>query len=118
MKRYYFHPDKIIYIFNEQKIYFESLLFAKFDIGSSIALPIDGSDEFEYIIGYGTRSFNRSGMISFSDEQRPELDAIIENIDILINKKNVRGVIDENIWNIPEDMKVYKPITTTLAPEA
>jgi hypothetical protein len=117
MKRYHFHPDKFIYIYNNGKVYYESLLFAKFDLGNNLVLPIENSDEFEYIIGYGTRNFNRTGMISFNDEIRLDLDNIIENIDILIKKKNNRSIIDDSIWEIPEDMKVYTPPTTTLAPE-
>lgn len=104
MKRYHFHPDKFIYIYNGSKVYYESLPFARFDLGNSLALPIENSDEFEYITGYGTRNFNRTGMISFSDEIRPELDQLIENIDILIQKKNHRGVVDDNAWKIPDDM--------------
>lgn len=118
MKRYHFHPDKYICIYNNNKTYYESLVFAKFDLGNSLTLPIENSDEFEYIIGYGTRNFNRNGMISFSDEPRPELDQLIENIDILIQKKNNRGIIDDNAWAIPEDMKVYTPPTTTIEPES
>lgn len=104
MKKYHFHPDKFIHIYNGNKVYYESLAFAKFDIGSSLALPLEGSDELEYIVGYGTRNFNRSGMVSFSDEVRLDLDELIENVDMLINKKNNRGVVDDNAWKIPDDM--------------
>jgi len=105
MKRYFYHPDNIIYITNEEKNYFEILKFAKFDIGVNLVKPIEGSDEFEYIQGYGTRNFNRQGMVSFNSDPRPELDNIIENIDILIEKKNQRGQITDDPWVLPEDMK-------------
>lgn len=104
MKRYFYHPDSVIYITNEEKHYFEFLKFAKFDIGASLVKPTEGSDEFEYIQGYGTKNFNRQGMINFSDEPRPELDAIIENIDVFIEKKKQRGAITDDPWNIPDDM--------------
>ena len=105
IKRYFYHPDNIIYITNEEKTYFEVIKFAKFDIGSNIVIPQNGADEFEYIAGYGTKYFNRQGMISFNDEPRPDLDALIENIDFYIDKKNKRGIITDDPWNIPEEMK-------------
>lgn len=104
MKRYHYHPDNTICIRNGEKIYYESFEFAKFDLGSNLKLPIDGSTEFEYIVGYGTRNFTRTDMVSFSDEPRPDLDQVIENIDIWIKKKNNRGIVDDNAWQIPEDM--------------
>ena len=84
MKRYHFHPDKLVIITNENKIYIEKPSLAKFDLQKDIVYPIENSTEFEYIMGYGTRNFNKGDMISFSDEQRPELDEIINNIDVLI----------------------------------
>ena len=104
MKRFHYHPDKMICIRNGDKIYYESLAFARFDIGLTIPPPVDNSDEYEYIIGYGTRNFNRTDMLSFSEMPRNELDNIIENIDVLISKQKTRGAIDENAWTIPEDM--------------
>ena len=113
MKRYHFHPDKLVIITNENKIYIEKPSLAKFDLQKDIVYPIENSTEFEYIVGYGTRNFNKGDMISFSDEQRPELDEIINNIDVLIQRKQKREIVDNSVWEIPEDMKVYTPATTT-----
>lgn len=105
MKRYHYHPDNIIYIKNDNKIYFESVKFAKFDTGGKVVYPQEGSDEFEYISGYGTRNYNRDGMVSFIAGPRPELDELIEAIDTLIQVKTNRGNVTDDPWNIPEDMR-------------
>lgn len=105
MKRYFYHPDNVVYITNEEKQYFEMLRLAKFDVGPSLATPQFGADEFDYVQGYGTKYFNRQGMIKFSDEPRPDLDALIDNIDAYIDKKTKRGLVTEDPWNLPEDMK-------------
>ena len=119
MKKYHFHPDNLVIITNEEKIYIEKVSLAKLDFQKDPIYPIEHSTEFQYIMGYGTRNFNKGDMISFSDEQRQELDDLINNIDIYINKKNIRDNLDPSVWEIPEDMKVYvAPTTTTLAPEA
>lgn len=119
MKKYHFHPDNLVIITNEEKIYIEKVSLAKLDFQKDPIYPIEHSTEFQYIMGYGTRNFNKGDMISFSDEQRPELDDLINNIDIYINKKNIRDNLDPSVWEIPEDMKVYVALTTTtLAPEA
>ena len=117
MKRYHFHPDKLVIITNENKTYIEKPSLAKFDLQKDIVYPIENSTEFEYIMGYGTRNFNKGDMISFSDEQRPELDEIINGIDVLIQRKQKREIVDNSVWEIPEDMRVYTPPTTTLPPE-
>lgn len=105
MKRYHYHPDNIIYVKNGDKNYFEYVKFAKFDIGSGIVIPPEGADEFEYIVGYGTRNFNREGLVSFSEETRPDLDELIEDIDTFIKMKVNRGEITDDPWNIPMDMR-------------
>ena len=109
MKKYHFHPDKYIIIINYDKSYIEAEKLAKFDLERTIIAPLEGSTEFEYIQGYGTRNFHKGDMISFSDIDRPELNDIISNIDKYILKKKVRESIDSNLWEIPEDMKNYTP---------
>lgn len=105
MKKYHYHPDNIIIITNENKVYIEKISFAKFDFQKNVICPIENSTEFQYIVGYGTRNFNKGDMISFNDQARPDLDEIIENIDVLIERKQKRGIVDDSIWEIPEDMK-------------
>jgi hypothetical protein len=105
MKRYHYHPDHTICVRNGDRIYYDTLEFAKFDLGSLLQTPAEGSTEFEYIVGYGTRNFSRTDLLSFSEEPRPELDALIENIEVLLEKQKRRGVVDDNAWQIPEDMK-------------
>ena len=105
MKRYYYHPDHMVYITNGDQTYFETLKFAKFDIGNNIVKPIQDQDELEYIQGYGTRFFNRQGLLSFDPQPNPILDGIIENIEVYIKKKNIRGPITDDVWVIPEDMR-------------
>ena len=109
MKKYHFHPDKLIIITNDDKIYIEKPHLAKFDLQKPATYPIEHSTEFVYISGYGTRNFNKGDMISFSDEPRPDLDEIINNIDNLISKKKIREALPPAAWDIPEDMKEYKP---------
>jgi len=104
VKKYYYHPDKIIYIFNEDKTYFESVIFAKFDLGTAFVAPPEGVTEFEYIVGYGTKNFCKSDMVSFSSDPRIDLDNLIENIDFFIQKKNNRSVDNDQLWEIPSDM--------------
>lgn len=120
MKKYHFHPDNFIIITNENKIYIEKPFFAKFDAQKDIVYPIENSTEFQYVMNYGTKNFNKGDMISFNDSQRPELDFFIENIDLLLQRQKVRGEENQSLWEIPEDMKVYTPpttTTTTLTPE-
>ena len=113
MKKYHFHPDNLIIITNENKIYIEKPFFAKFDAQKDIVYPIENSTEFQYIMDYGTRNFNKGDMISFNDSPRPELDFFIENIDLLLQRQKVRGEENQSLWEIPEDMRVYTPPTTT-----
>lgn len=117
MKKYHFHPDNLIIITNENKIYIEKPFFAKFDAQKDIIYPIDNSTEFQYIMGYGTRNFNKGDMISFDDSSRSELDFFIENIDLLLQRQKIRGENTQSLWEIPEDMKVYTPTTTTDYPD-
>lgn len=113
MKKYHFHPDNLIIITNENKIYIEKPFLAKFDAQKDIIYPIENSTEFHYIMDYGTRNFNKGDMISFSDSPRSELDFFIENIDLLLQRQKIRGEDNQSVWEIPEDMKVYTPTTTT-----
>lgn len=108
MKRYYYHPDHIIYIFNEEKTYYENLVFAKFDLGANLQFPPESHTEFEYIVGYGTRNFSKGNMTSFSPEARQDLDKVIEDIDLWIEKKKQRENTNESVWEIPDDMLQVK----------
>lgn len=117
MKKYHYHPDNIIIITNEDKVYIEKPSLAKFDLQKDIIYPIESSTEFQYIMGYGTRNFNMGDMISFSDQPRTDLDEIINNVDLLIQRKQKREIVDNSVWEIPEDMRVYTPTTTTIEPE-
>lgn len=113
MKKYHFHPDNLIIITNEDKVYIEKPFFAKFDAQKDVVYPIDNLTEFQYYMGYGTRNFNKGDMISFDDSPRPELDFFIENIDLLLQRQKVRVENSQSLWEIPEDMKVYTPTTTS-----
>ena len=113
MKKYHFHPDNLIIITNENKIYIEKPFLAKFDAQKDIVYPIENSTEFQYVMNYGTKNFNKGDMISFNDSIRPELDFFIENIDLLLQRQKVRGEENQSLWEIPEDMRVYTPPTTT-----
>ena len=113
MKKYHYHPDDIIIITNEDKVYIEKPSLAKFDLRKDVIYPIENSTEFQYILGYGTKNFNKNDMISFSDEARLDLDELINNVEELIKRKKVRENIDMSLWQIPEDMKTYTPPTTT-----
>ena len=117
MKKYHYHPDRYIIIINEDKSYIETEKLAKFDLQTAIITPIAGSTEFEYIQDYGTRNFNKGDMISFSDLDRPDLNDIISNIDNHILRKKIRESIDNNLWEIPEDMKTYSPPEPEPQPE-
>lgn len=117
MKKYHFHPDNLIIITNENKVYIEKPSLAKFDLQKDVVYPIENSTEFQYIVGYGTRNFNKGDMISFSDQLRTDLDEIIDNIDVLIQRKQKREIVDNSVWEIPEDMRIYTPTTTTVEPE-
>lgn len=107
MKKYHFHPDKLVIITNGINVYIEKPFLAKFDAQKDIIYPIENSTEFQYIMGYGTRNFNNGDMISFDDSPRPELDFFIENINLLLQRQKVRGEGDQSVWEIPEDMKTY-----------
>lgn len=100
----------MIIIINDNKAYVDSTIYFKYDYQSPIIGPIEGSTEFEYISGYGTRNFNRGDMISFNDQARPELDEIIDNIDNLIERKAARVQnYPDYLWEIPADMRDYAP---------
>ena len=51
-------------------------------------------------------------MVSFNNQPVPALDELIDNIDNLIAKKKIRESLDPKVWEIPEDMKEYKPKDT------
>jgi len=109
MKKYHFHPDKYVYIYNDDKVYCEKLKLAKFDVGNGLVMPTDGATELQYAAGYGTKIFVKGDMVSFSDAARPDIDSLIDNIDTFLRKQKIRGEENESLWVIPEDMKTYKP---------
>lgn len=105
MKKYHYHPDNIVIVTNGDKVYADHISFAKFDFQRDVVRPLENSTEFHYIVGYGTRNFNKGDMISFSESARPDLDELIDSIDQVIQRKNRRQVFDGKEWEIPEDMK-------------
>ena len=112
MRKYHHHPDDVIIIIENNKVYAEKPHLAKFDIGKSVPLLPEGCTEIQYVTGYGAKYFNKGDMVSFNNQPVPALDELIDNIDNLIAKKKIRESLDPKVWEIPEDMKEYKPKDT------
>lgn len=104
MKKYHYHPDSFIIITNENKTYIELSKLANFDMQNKVVNPSSGITEFQYIQGYGTKSFNKGDMVCFCDADRPELNSLIDSIDVFLEKKKLRESLDNSVWKIPEDM--------------